>query len=194
MARMTSNQDRQSKDVRIAARYIPNNSRCILEHTNGSAAHAYECAGKFYAIMFWGTSAKPCQHYSYRTEDARNRAIWSFRESVEQSVTLRSKARADRKATPHTFRAGDIVNTSWGYDQTNVDFYIVTRVTSACVWVRPIASDYEATGFMSGKCWPAMPIRTTGEESRHVARGGYFSINGHSASLTTGEQHSSSYA
>ncbi len=193
MARMTSTNDQTSKDARIAARYIPKNARCILEHTNGSALYVYEIAGKFLAIAFWGTSAKPMFHYSYRTEDQRNHQIQEFKASVEHSVEYRAKAKAER-TTWHTFKIGDVVNTSWGYDQTNVDFYVVTRISKACVWVRPVAQDYEQTGFMSGKCWPAMPITMTGPETRHVANAAGFSIKGHGASLTTGERYSSSYA
>lgn len=35
---------------------------------------------------------------------------------------------------------GDVFYTSWGYDQTNVDFYLVTRVTAAKAEVTPIGS------------------------------------------------------
>lgn len=36
---------------------------------------------------------------------------------------------------------GSILVSSWGYDQTNVDFFIVTRTTKACVYIRKIRSD-----------------------------------------------------
>lgn len=179
--------------ARLAARYIPKDARCILEHVNGSACYVYEVAGKFYAIGFWGTSAKSMFHYSYRTEEQRNQAIWNFRESVEHSIEHRAKAKAER-AKPHTFKVGDIVNTSWGYDQTNVDFFVITRTSAACVWVRPIAQDAEAIGYMQERCWPKMPIEMTGPETRHVANAYGFSINGHGASLTTKDCYSSSYA
>lgn len=97
-------------------------------------------------------------------------------------------------AAVHPYKVGDIVNTSWGYDQTNVDFFVVTRVTAARVWVRKIARDYRETGFMAGKTWPAMPIEMVGPETRHnVSRGG-FTIDGHYTKLTTGEVYTSSYA
>ena len=35
---------------------------------------------------------------------------------------------------------GDIMYSSWGYDQTNVDFYKVVRVTKASAWLQPIGS------------------------------------------------------
>lgn len=179
---------------RIAARYIPKNARPILEHSNGSALHVYEGERGFYAIAFWGSSMKAQWHHAYRTEAQRNDAVQQWKASIEASVNFRAEQKAKIKATANPYKVGDIVNTSWGYDQTNVDFFIVTRVSAGCVWVRSIAQDFEATGFMCGRCWPKMPIEMVGEESRHVVRGGYFSINGHGASITTGDQHSSSYA
>ena len=84
---------------------------------------------------------------------------------------------------------------------TNVEFYAVTRVSGRRVWIRQIASDYTETGFMSGKTWPAMPIRFTGDETMHVAqpsgeKGVYVKISeSASAWLETGQEHyTSSYA
>ena len=92
------------------------------------------------------------------------------------------------------YKAGDIVHTSWGWEQTNVDFYVVTRVTAARVWVREIAKDYRETHFMAGKTWPVEPVEMIGPETRHnLVRGG-FTIDGHYTGPTTGEVDCSSYA
>lgn len=37
-------------------------------------------------------------------------------------------ARAIARKAPTTYKVGDILTASWGYDQTNVDFYLVTKV------------------------------------------------------------------
>ena len=36
------------------------------------------------------------------------------------------------------FELGQIVCSSYGYDMTLVEFYVVTRMTKASVWLRPI--------------------------------------------------------
>ena len=174
---------------RLAARFIPKDATCILEHTNGSACYTYESNGKPCAVAFWGTAAKSLWRHSFRSESERNRTIWEFKESVEAHVTRRRQ-----EADPITLKVGDIVNTSWGYDQTNVEFYVVTRVSKARVWVRRIKADSEAIGYMQERTWPAMPIEPVGDETMHHARGGYVLINGHGAHLTTGDTYSSSYA
>jgi hypothetical protein len=182
---------------RLAARTIriPSDARCILEHTNGSALYAYERAGRLCAIAFEGTSSKPTLHYSYRTEEQRNVAIQNFKLHIEQSVARRSKARTERAAAPNILKIGDILYTSWGYDQTNVDFFAVTKVSGRRVYVRQIAKDYEETASMQGKAWPAMPIRFVGEETWHMSYGDRITIDGHTAHLENGRAHHvSSYA
>ena len=48
------------------------------------------------------------------------------------------------------FEIGDIIYYSWGYDQTNVDFFQVVKVTEKSVNIREISSKTIENGFMSG--------------------------------------------
>ena len=189
----------KSKDQRLAARtsFIPAGARCVLEHSNGSALYTYESGDKgekLYMLTFWGTSARPMHHFRYSTDEKRQAAVWGFRESVDRKEAHKTARHAERQAAPLGLKVGDIVYTSWGYDQTNVDFYAVTRIGTHCAWVRPVAQDSEATGYMSGRCWPAMPIRFIGPETRHHAHNGTVAIKRHHASLATGPKYYSSYA
>ncbi len=56
---------------------------------------------------------------------------------------------------------GAILYSSWGYDQTNVDYYMVTRATKASAWIVPMRH-VEATsrGYspMSGHTTPLEPM------------------------------------
>lgn len=183
------------KAGRLAARqyYIPKDAR-LVPGPKGGAVYAWTDAGKFYAKAFRGTAAKAEWYYSFRTEEQRQSEIARFHESLTRRAAYKASQDAARKATANPYTVGDIVHTSWGYDQTNVDFFVVTRVSPGCVWVRKIASDYEATGYLCGRTWPAMPIQMVGPETRHVVRGGHFSIDGHGASITQGDTYTSSYA
>lgn len=51
----------------------------------------------------------------------------------------------------HSLREGDILYSSWGYDQTNVDFYQVMRITPKKVVLRKLQTILRETGFMSGE-------------------------------------------
>lgn len=55
------------------------------------------------------------------------------------------------------YKVGNILYTSWGYDQTNVDFYQITKVSGMKVTYRPIKSELvenEEFAPMSGRVKP----------------------------------------
>jgi len=51
---------------------------------------------------------------------------------------------------------GDILVSSWGYEQTNIDFYRVVKVTSARATIIPMGKITVQSGAMSGKVVPNM--------------------------------------
>ncbi len=57
---------------------------------------------------------------------------------------------------PMTVKVGDLFCMSWGYDQTNVNFYQVTRMTPKGVYVREIGAKKVpgSDGFMSERLVP----------------------------------------
>jgi hypothetical protein len=64
--------------------------------------------------------------------------------------------KAERKQL-HTLKAGDILYTSWGYEQTNVEFYEVMAVRGSVVDLQELQKDKgESSHGMQGEC---MPIR-----------------------------------
>lgn len=52
--------------------------------------------------------------------------------------------------------AGAILASSWGYEQTNVDFYVVVKggAVGKMIQIRKIQKSYQATGDMTGKVLP----------------------------------------
>jgi hypothetical protein len=64
----------------------------------------------------------------------------------------KTQRQADKKAKRQSTKAsdfwavGDCVYTSWGYDQTNVDFYQITEVKARSVVVRAIAANSNDQG------------------------------------------------
>jgi hypothetical protein len=64
-------------------------------------------------------------------------------------------------------KVGDVFVCSWGYEQTNVDFYQVTRTMNKAIEIREIKKEKRETGNMSGVCTPIInayvgePMRKT---------------------------------
>ena len=80
---------------------------------------------------------------------------------------------AEGKDHLHTMKTGDIVYNSWGYDQTNVDFYQVVKTTKCFVSLRPIAKMecIKSPRDMSGHVVARKDHFTSDEITRHK---GYF--------------------
>jgi hypothetical protein len=61
------------------------------------------------------------------------------------------------------YEPGAILEYSWGYDQTNIDYFMVTKRTTSpkgavnLTLVPMTTEDVVETGFMSGRCSPGMP-------------------------------------
>ena len=84
--------------------------------------------GKPAAMGFGGKRSAPDFHYTFKTEARRTEYVNKYIDSL----LLDKKTKDDRKAKAngfeHTLKVEDILYTSWGYDQTNIDFYQVTKV------------------------------------------------------------------
>lgn len=55
-------------------------------------------------------------------------------------VNERELRSSDKVAADHDYKVGDILYSSWGYDQTNIDFYEVVGVTSKSIKIRKVAN------------------------------------------------------
>lgn len=116
----------------------------------------------------WGQPAAFGSVY-FRHADARRAwlgELFARAQRIAQSSATRRAAKAEQRAKPHPLQVGDILRASWGYDQTNIDYYEVTRLVGAqMVEVREIAARAQETGFMSGDSVPA-PGQYIGEAKR----------------------------
>jgi hypothetical protein len=60
-----------------------------------------------------------------------------------------------------SYDVGDILSASWGYDQTNIDFYRIVRRTNDTVWLEHLTNRHvEATGWASETVMPGEPDGT----------------------------------
>ena len=99
-----------------------------------------KAAGKLYAIVFQGKAAKPLWYHTFSSEAGRDAYI-ERTVKTRKDVIQRAQARKElQQQFQHTFKVGDILYASWGYDQTNIDFFQVVGTTEKTVSVREIDS------------------------------------------------------
>ena len=115
--------------------------------------------GKPAAVFFAGraTWKNPTQRYSYRSVESRAERV------AEWMATVAANSGGRRKPAPRALDIGDIISASWGYDQTNVDYYKVVGLKGATM-VKLIeigAMEVPSGGFvpMSGECVPDPTVK-----------------------------------
>jgi hypothetical protein len=191
-----------TKTERLAARRIPENSARVALKDGSAVVYLWaNTVGQPCAKGYIGSAAKAAFQFTYRDEARRRQHVTAFLAGIAANSQRKAERRAVKSAWTNPLTVGTILYTSWGYDQTNTEFFVVTRVSGRRTWVREIAADFEATGSMTGRTWPAMPIRFIGDETMHTAqpvdgRGVYIKISEcRTAWIQTGDVHGvSSYA
>ena len=69
---------------------------------------------------------------------------------------------------------GDVFYTSWGYDQTNVEFFKVVRSTDKTIWVQETGQVIESSDYGNGDYWKTSSNgEVASREVRDWDAGGY---------------------
>lgn len=124
-------------------------------------------------------------NYRFKTLERMEKYIKESYDNIIYSLQQKEQRRQEKKERDAkalaAVQVGDIFVDSWGYEQTQVDFYEVIEKPSKCyIILRPIASEsIEATGPMSDRVKPA-PGEFTGNPIRKKLNGQSFKVNSYS--------------
>lgn len=149
----------------MVPRYVPKGATKVADKKSAAVAYVYQGqrntgATYFAVIAYYGNQTKPLFHYSYKSEVQRNLRVielFSAWQAIEaRKAERKAEAKAAYQNAKRTLEVGHVLKSSWGYEQTNVDFYQVTKlVGDRSVEIRKIKGTItEETGAMSGKCMP----------------------------------------
>lgn len=152
-----------------------------------------------YAKGYRGKSDKSAFYFKFRTQEEMDSHINSFFDAIAFRNKDKEARRAKKAAFKTTLKVGDILTSSWGYEQTNVDFYQVVEVspTEKTVKIREINKESKGNGlFMQGTCVPVPNAFISAPMLKKVQPDNYINLNSFScAHLWGGEPVSySSYA
>jgi hypothetical protein len=153
--------------------FIPKNARRVANIENlGVEIYAYETRqGKPAALAFHGRAQKPDWHYTFQSVEALKLKIKNFIAGYTAHSEMIQEIRGKRNQ-PTQLKIGDILYGSWGYDQTNIDYFQVTgRKGKRGVYVRPLAQITipGSEGFMCENVIPD-PNHFIGIETYHIAQ------------------------
>lgn len=159
----------------IPETYVPH----FADATIGAEVYRDPAPGRLVLIGFSGRREKPDFHLRFHTEARMSGHL----EQWKTKLLAKKEHRAAERAAQHSQRSlavGDVLRSSWGYEQTNVDFYeVIALVGTMSVKVRPIKDERrEDVQLMTGVCWPLPGQYAGGEFTARVTRGNAIKVRG----------------
>lgn len=149
--------------------YIPKGSLKITSKNSPAVAYLKDGDGikRPQALGFFGKANKPAFNYSFRSYEAAQKHVAQWLKDCDSIQENKAERKAKRAAFRHTLKVGDILRSSWGYDQTNIDYYQITKLIGEhMVEARMIGGESESTAWLQGKCVP-MPDKFIGPPKRY---------------------------
>lgn len=158
--------------------YIPKGSIKVSDRKSDAVAYVKDRHGQYVVVGFCGSAQKPTLNAVFRKPESRERKVREFFESRQLTLAFREKCKAERRATGRGVKVGDLLRRSWGYDQTNIDYWQVTAlVGETMVEIRELAQEVvQWDGHDRGKCAPIVD-KFAGPVERRVAKAGQVKIN-----------------
>lgn len=117
--------------MEIKTRYIPTGYVLypMEDETFKEVLQIYINKEKLCKMSFRGKQSRPVYHYRYRSE---NDLINSVKKEIDEAISLHisrrgyaEKRKEEKNKEMDSIQVGTLLVYSWGYDQTNIDFYQV---------------------------------------------------------------------
>lgn len=155
-------------------RFIPAGFVQYKPTLNGYENGLFACyvnrgSDKSQAIFYIGKQKKHAWFFNFRNDEDMKKKINESISSLMAWEDKKLERKEARKTRTAGVEVGQIYAYSWGYDQTNVDFFQVTEVKGKTFTIREIRGKMvEDNGFtsMSGKCVPVRDAFREKEEPK----------------------------
>jgi len=106
--------------------------------------------------------------YAFQTVEARDERFTKEVASLKLEEAKKASAREEKKNMVNPFSLGEIFYDSWGYGQTNIDWYQVTKVNPKSVIVRRLEADVKSKSMdLHGS---TTPIRDSFKGTREILK------------------------
>jgi hypothetical protein len=123
-----------------------------LVHPNGCRVYVGEtsAAGKTHAMGFRPKALKPAWNYLFKGEAQRRAYVEKWLAAYDSQQASKKDYQDSLKPTPEVLKLADpgaIFSYSWGYDQTNIEYWQVVKRSGQMVTIaRIVAEDVDDAG------------------------------------------------
>lgn len=142
----------------------------------------YRSKGRLCCAVWINNMHEPVYHYSsvkeyeYKLEVFIDQQKEHGKKWEENEQRRKQKIEEEQKQ----YQPGAILYTSWGYEQTNIDFYIVLERKPRSVVLQEIGQDKVQDGYDSGTCTPDPEHRIGEPFLKRLSKHGGVSFNSYS--------------
>lgn len=127
-------------EKRLAARTIPLDWRELRYDSLGAVIYAHQSeTGCIQAKAYRGTAYHPEWYYTFKTTDRFEGYATEWLVGLESALKYKAKRQSERVGVC-PWKIGQILECSWGYDQTNIDYYEVIAVRGKLVDIQAIST------------------------------------------------------
>jgi hypothetical protein len=109
-------------------------------------------------LCFVGKAVKPTWQYRFKDAAQRTKEVEQTFARVQARLDYKAqeKAKKSEAMNNHGVVVGDVFRCSWGYDQTNIDYYEVISVSGKSATICRIGCLSENTGWLQGDSVPQL--------------------------------------
>ena len=140
---------------------IPFEARII--EREGGVGWEYEKEGVPCAMLFRGKAQKPTAWHRFQTEERRTAFIEKFFQEIQQNIEWKRKRKEEAaKSLEEAYgglEVGAIFYSSWGYEQTNINFYQVVGIKGKNLTIQEIGKKRVSESIASEMVVPAPEIK-----------------------------------
>ena len=170
--------------MRNTERYIPEGYELAWNDETLAIQVYYREVPHCSAICFVGKAVKPTWHYRFKNGEQRQAEVTNTFKRVSERLEYKAQQKASKIAASanHGVKVGDVFRSSWGYDQTNIDYYQVIAVTGKTATLSQIGCLSESTEWLQGNSVPNLgafigkPFKKL-IQKRSTESGAYFNIS-----------------
>lgn len=109
----------------------------------------------FFVLGFKGKKAKPIYYYAFQSEEKMNEAFNRYKAIENKKLDDLQKRVQMYDERKNKIQKDSILYSSWGYEQTNINFYKVLERSGSKVILQELAPNKEFSCYDSGKCTPS---------------------------------------
>jgi len=139
-------------------RYIPEGYELSWDDQELGIQIYYKESPTIGGLCFVGRAVNPTWHYRFKNAEQRLAEVTKTFTNVRAWADRKAerKAKAKEASANHGVKVGDVFRSSWGYDQTNIDYYQVVEISNKTAIFQKISQLSESDGYLQGNCVPAV--------------------------------------